>query len=217
MSSFGGCRTSAARMANIFKVVKAGELPTCNSLAERYEVSAKTIQRDITHMRDQMGVDIVYNQKLHGYELAPDAEFPLMDLEVEDLAALFLARHALASAEGTKLAKALTPAFEKLTKQLDGKVSINWLELDEAFAVRENGVVEADLTLFGKIAEAVLKQNEITFRYRKSGATESSERRLQPYHVGEISGGWLCHWSRCGSRCVTNFCSPENRRVESNK
>jgi proteasome accessory factor B len=67
---------------------------------------------------------------------------------------------------------------------------MNWKSLDEAFAVRENGVVEADLTLFGKLAEAVLKQNEVIFRYRKSGAKESSNRRLHPYHVGEISGGW---------------------------
>jgi len=26
--------------------------------------------------------------------------------------------------------------------------------------------------------------------YRKVGAATSSKRRIQPYHVGEIDGGW---------------------------
>ena len=67
---------------------------------------------------------------------------------------------------------------------------MSWQSLDEAFTLKENGVVKADLTLFGKLAEAVLKQMEVTFRYRKGGVIESSERRIQPYHVGGISGGW---------------------------
>lgn len=190
MSSFGGCRTAAVRMTKIFEVVKSGVYPNCSSLAKMMEVRPKTIQRDITYMRDQMGVDLVYNKKLFGYELDADVEFPLLDIQVEDLAALFLARQAMGSVAGTKLAEVLRPAFEKLSRQLEGKVSMSWQSLDEAFAVKENGVVEADLTLFGKLAEAVLKQVEVTFRYRKGGVIESSERRIQPYHVGEISGGW---------------------------
>lgn len=191
MSSFGGGRTATVRMMNIFEAVKNGSYPNCRKLADQFEVQPKTIQRDITYMRDQMGIELTYNKQLHGYELAGDIEnFPLVDLQVEDLAALFLARQALGSVQGTKLEEALRPAFEKLSKQLEGKVSMNWQSLDEAFAVKENGVVQADLTLFGKLAEAVLKQNEVSFNYRKVGAETSSRRRLQPYHVGEISGGW---------------------------
>lgn len=191
MSSFGGGRTATVRMMKIFEAVKSGSYPNCRKLADQFEVQPKTIQRDITYMRDQMGIELIYNKQLHGYELSGNIEkFPLVDLQVEDLAALFLARQALGSVQGTKLADALRPAFEKLSKQLEGKVSMHWQSLDEAFAVKENGVVQADLTLFGMLAEAVLKQHEVSFNYRKVGADNSDRRRLQPYHVGEISGGW---------------------------
>jgi predicted DNA-binding transcriptional regulator YafY len=92
--------------------------------------------------------------------------------------------------QGTKLAESLQPAFERLSQQLEGKVSLRWNDLDEAFAIKKNAVIEADLTLFGKLAEAVLKQNEVSFRYRGIKAVVSTHRRIQPYHVGEISGGW---------------------------
>ena len=176
---------------NIFDSVKSGSFPNCRKLAEQFEVKPKTIQRDITHMRDQMGIELHYNKQLHGYELVGELEkFPLVDLQVEDLAALFLARSAMGGIKGTKLAESLQPAFERLSQQLEGKVSLRWNDLDEAFAVKKNAVVEADLSLFGKLAEAVLKQNEVSFKYRGLKEVVSKHRRIQPYHVGEISGGW---------------------------
>jgi predicted DNA-binding transcriptional regulator YafY len=114
----------------------------------------------------------------------------VFEAQVEDLAAMFLARHAMKNLKGTKLAEALKPAFERLTKQLDGKVTMNWGSMDQIFTVKEAGVMDADLTLFGRLAEAVLKQQEVSFQYRKVGDTESIKRRLRPYNVGEIDGGW---------------------------
>ncbi len=192
MSGFsGGGKVQMRRIYAIIEAVKGGGYPNCRSLADQLEVTQKTIQRDVTYIQDQLGVPIVYNGAMHGYELSGDcSDFPVFEIQVEDLAAMFLASQAMKSVKGTKLAEALQPAFERLTKQLDGKVSMNWRDLDKVFLVKEIGVVDADLTLFGKLAEAVLKQQEVSFNYRKLGDETSLKRRLQPYHVGEIDGGW---------------------------
>lgn len=179
------------RIYAILEAVKGAGYPNCRSLADQQEVTQKTIQRDITYMQDQLNIPIEYNASMHGYELTDEVEsFPVFDMQVEDLAALFLARQAMGSVRGTKLAESLQPAFEKLTRQLDGKVTMSWADLDNVFSVKETGVVDADLTLFGKLAEAVLKQQEVSFSYRKQGDKASIRRRLRPYHVGEIDGGW---------------------------
>jgi predicted DNA-binding transcriptional regulator YafY len=192
MSGFsGGGKVQMVRIYAILDALKAGGFPNCRKLADQLEFTQKTIQRDVTYMQDQLGIPIRYNASLHGYELEGDVEsFPVFDVQVEDLAALFLARHAIGNVSGTKLAEALSPAFEKLTRMLEGKVSMNWRDLDRAFSVKEPGVVNTDLTMFGKIAEAVLKEVELSFTYRKVGASTSRKRRIQPYHVGEIDGGW---------------------------
>lgn len=192
MSGFsGGGKVQMVRIYAILDALKSDSFPNCRKLAEQLEFTQKTIQRDITYMQDQLGIPISYDASQHGYALEGEVDdFPVFDMQVEDLAALFLARHAIGCVAGTKLAKSLSPAFEKLTRLLEGKVSMHWRDLDRAFSVKTPGVVDADLTLFGKLAEAVLKQQEVSFQYRKVGASNSAKRRLQPYHVGEIDGGW---------------------------
>lgn len=192
MSGFsGGSKVQMRRIYAIVEAVKAGGYPNCRSLADRLEVTQKTIQRDVSFIRDQLDLPLEYNKAMHGYEFTSDAaNFPVFEAQVEDLAAMFLARHAMKSVQGTKLAEALKPAFERLTKQLDGKVTMNWASMDQVFTVKEVGVLDADLTLFGRLAEAVLKQLEVSFTYRKLGDKQSVKRRLRPYNVGEIDGGW---------------------------
>jgi len=65
---------------------------------------------------------------------------------------------------------------------------MNWGSIDHVFTVKETGVVDADITLFGQLAEAVLNQREVSFSYRKLGNKESIKPKLRPYHVGEIDG-----------------------------
>lgn len=192
MSGFsGGGKVQMRRIYAIVEAVKGGGYPNCRSLAARLEVTQKTLQRDVSFIRDQLDLPLEYNKAMHGYEFTSDvANFPVFEAQVEDLAAMFLARHAMKSVKGTKLAEALKPAFERLTKQLDGKVNMNWASMDQVFTVKEAGVMDADLTLFGRLAEAVLKQLEVSFTYRKLGDTQSVKRRLRPYNVGEIDGGW---------------------------
>ena len=192
MSEFsGGSKAQMQRIYAIVDAIKAGGYPNCRSLAERLEVTQKTVQRDVNFIRDQLGLPLSYDASMHGYLFTGEVDhFLVFEMQVEDLAAMFLARHAMKSVRGTKLAEALKPAFARLTKQLDGKVSMNWTSMDEVFTVKEMGVVDADLTLFGKLAEAVLNQKEVSFSYRKLGDKKSIKRRLRPYHVGEIDGGW---------------------------
>ncbi len=191
------------------KVADSFHLPNSRNLAEELEVSTKTISRDIQFMIDRLGVPLVYDAQRHGYTLAEGSEewkgLKEFELGVEDLAALFLAKSALRPIKGTKLAESLRPAFEKLSELLDGKVSLNWNDLDTVFSMKEMGVVDVDLGSFGKLAEAALKRKEVSFDYRKlsggigdgrkrPGAVSTGEvverRHVQPYHVGEISGGW---------------------------
>lgn len=192
MSVFdGGTKNQIERVYAILEEVKTNTFPNCRKLSKKLEFSQKTIQRDINFMKDRLNLPIVYNRQMHGYELTKDVEdFPVFDVRVEDLAALFLARHALTGIEGTQLEKVLSPAFSKITKQLEGEVNMEWQDIDDAFSVKAAGMLKADLTIFGKLAEAVLKRQEVSFLYRKVGGHQSGRRKLQPYHVGNISGGW---------------------------
>lgn len=179
------------RIVSIVDAVHSGKHPNCRSLAEELEVSAKTVQRDINFIRDRLHYPIEYDELHYGYYFSREvSDLDRFDVQVEDLAALFLAKQTMGALKGTRMARAMEPTFEKLTTMLEGKVNLSSSDLADVFSVTEAGVGEADLSRFGKLAEAVLKQQEVSFMYFGVGDSDQKRRRVQPYHVGEVNGGW---------------------------
>ena len=111
------------RIYEIHARIRNGSLPNCSTLAKAFEVDRKTIQRDISFMRDALGLPLVYCDDLHGYCYEGDvSDFPVFDISSEELAALFFTRTALQGIRGTRLADALGAAFSKITHSLLGKI-----------------------------------------------------------------------------------------------
>ena len=52
----GSTRRPIQRIYVIHEAVQEGSYPNCRTLAERLEVTDKTIQRDISFMRDELGL-----------------------------------------------------------------------------------------------------------------------------------------------------------------
>ena len=63
----GITRQPLFRIYEIHAAIRSGAFPNCSVLAEKLSVQRKTIQRDITLMRDELKLPIVYEDCLHGY------------------------------------------------------------------------------------------------------------------------------------------------------
>ncbi|MFO1485552.1 MAG: WYL domain-containing protein [Verrucomicrobiaceae bacterium] len=178
-------------MIEIHKIIRAGRFPNCSTLAAEIEVTPKTIQRDISFMRDQLGLPLEYHAIKHGYYYTQEVhEFPMLQLSRNDLVALFLARHALEPLRGTRMERMLADSFSKITEACPGEVSIAWHELDDAFSVKAAGVLAADVTLFGDLLDAVRACREVTFDYHKLTSDKPERRTVRPHHIGQIEHGW---------------------------
>ena len=152
----GVSRPAMWRVMEIHKIIRSSRFPNCTTLAEEIEVTPKTIQRDISFMRDQLGLPLEYHSIKHGYFYTQEVhEFPMLQLSRNDLVALFLARHALEPLRGTRLERMLSESFQKIAGACPGEVSIAWNELDEAFSVKAAGVLEDEkrgLQVFYRVA-----------------------------------------------------------------
>lgn len=187
----GITRRPLLRIYEIHAAILDGNYPNCSVLAEKLGVERKTIQRDITFMRDEFKLPIVYDEALHGYYYDRDvSDFPVFQTTAEELAGLFLSRNALESVRGTALAEVLREAFAKLTRGMLGKIQFSWSDLDEAFSRKVVEQNPRDIKRFGEIAQAILDQRVTTFYYRKLEADHCENRRVQPLHLGEVDGGW---------------------------
>ena len=184
-------RPPLARMLKIHEKLAGGSFPNCTTLAGEFEVSYKTIQRDIDFMRDQLELPIDYDQKKHGFcYTRPVAQFPLMTVSEGELVALLVAQKAVEQYRGTSFERPLRRAFEKLAASLDGSQGISLHELKEAVSFRPTGVPAAELRVFEKLAEAVLNSQVVEFDYHSLRAAQPERRRVEPYHLTCIDNQW---------------------------
>lgn len=200
----GISRRPLFRIYEIHAAIQSGAYPNCSQLAQRLSVQRKTIQRDITFMRDELNLPIVYVDSLHGYSYDKDvSDFPVFQTSNEELAGLFLARNALESVRGTPLAEVLKTAFSKLTRGMAGKIQFSWADLDDAFSRKVVEQSSRDVKRFGELAKAIMDQLVTNFYYTKLGAEKAEVRKVYPLHLGEVDGGWylIAHdLERCALR-----------------
>jgi proteasome accessory factor B len=214
----GKTRGPMERIYHIHEAITDERMPNCSSLAKELEVTPKTIQRDITFMRDRLHLPLEYDDQLHGYRYAADvSRFPVFEMKAADLAGLFLARQAIESVRGTQLEHAMREVFAKLTRSIEGSVRFSWAELDKSLSRKASSVTQTDLKVFGNLAEAVMQRSEVEFLYRKLGSEESEKRRIQPYHLGEVDQCWYLIGRDCDRDGLRTFALPRLKALKIRK
>lgn len=167
----------------------------CRVLGEDLGVSAKTIQRDITYMRETLELPIEYDsgEKSYGYRHEVP-HFPLgPDLSVDERLALLVASRAMAEFSGVALAQELKGAYDKITGGLfaggDGFCNE---PIEHYVSVRTPGAgVVRDRDLFVLVRRALLEHVELTVNYQAKQRPLPTQRRLQPLHLACIENRWL--------------------------
>ncbi len=106
-------------MLKIHQHLQKGTYPNCSTLAEKLEVSVKTVQRDIEYMRDQYQLPLAYDSAKRGYFYTEEvAAFPTVQITEGELLALLVAGKALEQYRGTHYEKQLRSTFDKLAAGL---------------------------------------------------------------------------------------------------
>jgi hypothetical protein len=129
-------------------------------MAEEFEVSQKTVKRDVEWMKVHWDLPIDYDRQRHGYFYSkPVTRFPGVPTVTEaEMFALLVAHKAVEQYSGTPFHKPLQMAFQKLTGQLDGKAL--YYVADAASGLP---VAKANVEFFGWKSEQI-KPNTNQFR-----------------------------------------------------
>jgi proteasome accessory factor B len=184
-----GNRPAVIRMKRLFDLLKKEQFPNCQKLAADLEVSAKTIQRDIEVMRDQLGLPIAYEAQEHGYHFTEDVhDFPTVQVTQGELLALLVAQKAVEQYRGTPYHAQLETAFAKLLAPLNEMTG--YAPSDEMVSFKVTAPAAHELDVFDRLERAIGDQLEVTFDYRKPGSAQPEPRRVQPLHITHREGRW---------------------------
>lgn len=205
-------RPPLARMMQLHAKLQARAFPNCRKLAAEFEVSTKTIQRDIDFMRDRLGLPIEYDQLHFGFAYTePVTSFPNVEVSEGEVVALFVAQKALQQYEGTPFEAPLRAAFRKIGDGLKDKISFSWSDLDSSISFRSTGRSISDIEVFESISRAVLRSEETEFRYRKLRSSGFEQRRVRPYHLGCVESQWYLFALDLDRRQLRTFALPRIR------
>jgi proteasome accessory factor B len=178
-------------MMRFHNLIQSGEYPNCSTLASEFEVSVRTIMRDVDFMKSRIDLPIEFDGDRNGYYYTrPVDQFPQLPISEAEVFALLVAHKAIAQYHGTPFERPLEMAFRKLTGQLDRSVQFSLGNLEEVLSFRPFAPEDADLENFQIITRGLKERRELKFLYRNLGADKAHWRQVRPYHLACVDNHW---------------------------
>ena len=154
-------------MIRIHDLLSAGRYPNCSLLAREFEVSTKTVQRDVDFMRDQLVLPIEYDRARHGFAYtASGRAVSVNHRERGGTGGASCRSEGRGAIPWNFFEKPLQTAFQKLVSSLGDEASVSLHELSEAVSFHSAGSPSTARSRSLKLlTEAVMSSELVEFDY----------------------------------------------------
>lgn len=186
--------TSSARLLQLLALLQLRREWTGAELAERLEVTDRTIRRDIDKLRD-LGYPIAASAGLAGgYRLGSGARLPPLLLDDDEALAVALGLAAVAVSPVSGVSEASVRALTKLEQVLPSRLRRRFVMLKSAIT-RLGGPADAvDPRYLTDISAAIASRRQVAFEYEQAGGART-RRIVEPYHLVDSGQRWyLVAW-----------------------
>ncbi|MCE9636439.1 MAG: WYL domain-containing protein [Planctomycetes bacterium] len=184
-------RAHFGRLLELDEQIRAGKYPNCTSFARHWEVSTKTVQRDVEFLRDSRGAPLAYDRDRRGYYYTdPSWQLKRLDLTEGELFELAVAQRMASQYRGTPIAASLQALFGKVRAALPSPVNIDPVDVQTGFSFHGHPTRDVDEATWHTIARALRDRRILTISYRGYGAAKAVARRLVPIHLTCLDGEW---------------------------
>jgi len=179
---------------------KAKKYPNATKLAEQFEISVKTAQRDVEFMRDRLNCPLVYDQSAKGYYYEDDTfSLPSLYISSEELSALLITRNMLRGISASYIGDELSLLTDKITSILKRHVIEEGI-IDDAVSIQQVAYVPPPEAVFRNVLDGCLRRKRLAFSYCSPASGQQTVREVDPYHLFNYMGTWhlvgYCHLRR---------------------
>jgi predicted DNA-binding transcriptional regulator YafY len=181
----------ADRLFRIVQLLRSGRLKTARSLAERLQVSERTIYRDVRDL--QLNGQPIEGEAGVGYTLRRDFDLPPLMFTPEELTALVLGARLVKAWGGAENATAASSALARIEAVLPPQLADR---LDKILLYAPGfRMSAAERKLLDLLHAACLSRNAIQFDYLSLTGKLSTARIVRPLALYCWSGSWtLASW-----------------------
>ena len=179
------------RMLELDRQIREGKYPNCISFSKKWEVTQKTVQRDVNYMKYCLGAPLEYDRDRRGYYYADKSWFlPALLLGEGDLLAVLLAGRAMEIYQGTSAAPILRNIFEKIAALLPEKVTIQPELINAGFSFTSPPCRTVKTEVWTIAARGLINRVALAVKYQRPDDPEPRDFNLNPYHIANLQGEW---------------------------
>ncbi|TCC88234.1 YafY family transcriptional regulator [Pedobacter frigiditerrae] len=184
-----------SRLTSILIQLQAKRLVTATSLAEKFNVSVRTIYRDIRAL-EQSGVPIL-TEEGKGYTLMEGYRIPPVTFTETEANALITAEQFVLKNKDASFVKDYTDAIIKIKSVLRPSTKENANLLSDRIAISQNNSFDTTSNYLSNLQLALTNFNLATIAYQKLDSTETITRTIEPFALLSTQDNWLlvawCH------------------------
>ncbi|MHB8843721.1 MAG: helix-turn-helix transcriptional regulator [Nitrospirota bacterium] len=185
-----GSRLNYERFLWFHVRVKARAYPNASRLADRFEISCRTAQRDIEFMRDRLRAPLAYSHERKGYTYTDRSfELPGLWLTEDNVVAVALAVRLASSVPDERMKQSLCSFLDALLGK-SGKRGLCSADIAELISVKNVEYSKVSSPHFSAIADALLKGDSLDIMYHSPHKNETTTRSIRPMHLLLYMGSW---------------------------
>lgn len=171
--------------------VKAGKYPNARVLAEKFELTRKTAQRDIDFMRDRMRAPLVYVAHWRGYEYEDKTyELPGLWISEDELGALLIASRLASTIPDRSLKSSLKAFLQQIVSAHSSSTPVSLEQLAEKISVKNIEYARIDDGIFHPVVDALFYEKALEIDYYSPHKDEATRRVIFPLHLLQYMGSW---------------------------
>jgi predicted DNA-binding transcriptional regulator YafY len=185
---------TSSRTLRLLSLLQTHRFWPGGELAERLEVSDRTLRRDIERLRE-LGYPVDSVRGIEGgYQLGAGAAMPPLTVEEDEAIAMVVALNGAAQLTSGELSEASVSALSKVVQVLPPKLkrraeALRAVTIDSPFA--EAPMVRADV--LAVVAQATRDTERLRFTYRARGGQAAGtdlRRHVEPHQLVTVGRRW---------------------------
>jgi predicted DNA-binding transcriptional regulator YafY len=186
------------RLVAMDEEIRKGRYPTVQRFCDMFEVQPRTVYEDIRMLKEQLGMEIVFDRFKNGYYNAnPKKELPAFELTDGEVFALMLSKEMLSQYTGTAFEPILRSAIEKIQERLPNKCQVELDDIRSLVRFNSGPVITIPRKLFLDLNRACEHYVTVVIEYYSASKGEMTKRLVDPYRLMENRGTWyliaFCH------------------------
>lgn len=207
-------RPKLMRLLALDEAIRAGRYPNCTSFAQEYEVSYKSIQRDIEWLRDMVGAPLEFDRSRNGYYYTDTAwHMPGLELTEGELLSLLLLTRVTELFKDTTLETDIRSLAEKMQMTQHGSNIVDPALFQQYFSFLPMPSRPVSREIWGALFQAVRQRHAVQLLYASPQRPKPRHRVVEPLHLACIGEEWYLAAYDRPSEEIRNFALSRIRAV----